>query len=189
MRKLTHEEIASKRYSPDQLKSEPRFPISLLLDNIRSLYNVGSIFRSADGARIAKIYLTGYTPCPPRSEIEKTALGSTLTVPWEYIKSADEAVERIKADNMRLCVLEHTDESRPSYSLRTDLFPLCLVVGNELTGISKQVMGRADVAVDIPMYGMKQSLNVAVATGIALFDFVRILHDGQRAASTHATSP
>lgn len=180
MRKLTYEEIANSRYSPERLKSEPRFPILLLLDNIRSLYNVGSIFRSADGARIAKIYLTGYTPCPPRREIEKTALGSTLTVPWEYVRSADEAAERIKAQNIRLCMLEQTSESRPFYSLTKDSFPLCLVVGNEITGVSKSLIGRADIAVDIPMYGMKQSLNVAVATGIALFNFVRILDGGER---------
>src|SRR5207248_574384 len=86
MRKLTHEEIAVRRFTPTQLEGMERLPVYALLDNIRSLYNVGSIFRSSDGVRIAKLFLCGYTPFPPRKEIEKTALGATSTVPWEYHK-------------------------------------------------------------------------------------------------------
>lgn len=175
MRKLTYEEITGKRYTPEHLKSEPRLPIYLLLDNIRSLYNVGSIFRSADGARITRLYLTGFTPRPPRREIEKTALGATLTVPWEYCKNPAEAIQRIKSQGITLCVLEHTSESRPYYLLPRNRFPLCLVIGNEITGVSGEFIDHADFAVDIPMYGTKQSLNVAVAAGIALFGCVRTL--------------
>jgi len=179
MRKLTHDEIKENRFTVDTLKDAERLPIYVLLDNIRSLYNVGSIFRSSDGARIEKLFLCGYTPFPPRKEIEKTALGATSTVPWEYFKDPKEAIAQIKSQGIKLCVLEHTTKSIPYYDLTKENFPLCLVVGNEITGISKDVVSEADLAVDIPMYGVKQSLNVAVAYGIALYEFVRILKTGK----------
>ncbi|MFI5252443.1 MAG: RNA methyltransferase [Bacteroidota bacterium] len=174
MRKLTHEEIAKNRFSVEALKDANRLPIYVMLDNIRSLYNVGSIFRSSDGARIEKLFLCGYTPHPPRKEIEKTALGATSTVPWEYFKNPNDAITRIKSQGIKLCVLEHTDTSIPYYDITPKEFPICLVVGNEISGISKEIVVQADLAVDIPMYGLKQSLNVAVAYGITLFEFVRI---------------
>ncbi|MBI3189427.1 MAG: RNA methyltransferase [Ignavibacteriales bacterium] len=175
MRKLTHEEISKHRYSPDELKTIPRLPIYVLLDNIRSLYNVGSVFRTSDGARIEKLFLTGYTPFPPRKEIEKTALGATNTVPWEYHKDPIETIHPLKSQGIRVCTLEHTDKSIPYYSLTKEHFPLCLIVGNEITGVRKEIIAETDFSVDIPMFGMKQSLNAAVAYGIAVFEFVKIL--------------
>ncbi len=174
MRKLTHSEISKYRFSKEQLVNESRFPIYVLLDNIRSLYNVGSIFRTSDGARIQKLYLTGYTPYPPRKEISKTALGSTETVPWEYYNNPLEAIEKIKSEQIKICVLEHTSESKPYFTISENDYPLCLVVGNELTGVSKEIIEKAELAIDIPMFGLKQSLNVAVAYGIAVFDLVKI---------------
>lgn len=174
MRKLSHAEISRFRFTKEQLLKEDRFPIYVLLDNIRSLYNVGSIFRTSDGARISKLILTGFTPHPPRKEIEKTALGSTETVPWEYVKSPVEAINRLKTNSIRICVLEHTNESKPYFTITKEDFPICLVVGNELTGVSKEVLDMADMAVDIPMFGLKQSLNAAVAYGIAVFELVKI---------------
>ncbi len=176
MRKLTHQEISEQRFQPDQLKELPRLPVVVLLDNIRSLYNVGSIFRTSDGARIEKLILTGYTPYPPRKEIDKTALGATNTVPWEYFKNPLDAIQLLKSQGFRICTLEHTDRSIPYYRLEKKDFPLCLVVGNEITGVRKEAISESDFAVDIPMYGMKQSLNAAVAYGIAIFEFVKILH-------------
>jgi tRNA G18 (ribose-2'-O)-methylase SpoU len=173
MRKLSHDEIARQRFTLEQLRQEKRLPIYCLLDNIRSLYNVGSMFRTADGARIAKLFLCGYTPHPPRKEIEKTALGATETVPWEYNKDTNSLLSRLKSEGIRICVLEHTDKSIPYYELPVDTFPICLIVGNEISGISRELIKEADIAVDIPMYGMKQSLNAAVAFGIALFEFVK----------------
>jgi len=161
--------------SVEQLKKTDRFPIYVLLDNIRSLYNVGSIFRTSDGARIAKLFLCGYTPHPPRKEIEKTALGATVTVPWEYVKDARSVIDNLKSQGIRICVLEHTNESRKYYSLTKTDFPLCLVVGSEIAGVSKDIITQADIAVEIPMKGMKQSLNAAVAYGIAVFELVKIL--------------
>ena len=178
MRKLTHEELTSLRRAHNGQAQPERLPVTALLDNVRSLYNVGSIFRTSDGAFIRHLYLCGFTPAPPRKEIEKTALGAVATVPWSHVHHCLDAVHAAKAEGMKICVLEHTTESIPTYSLQKKDFPLCLVLGNELTGVSQEVIAEADMAVEIPMYGMKQSLNVAVAFGVAIFDFARILRSG-----------
>jgi tRNA G18 (ribose-2'-O)-methylase SpoU len=177
MRKLTYDEIAQQRFSPEPLKTQERLPIYLLLDNVRSLYNVGAIFRTADGARVSKIFLCGYTPSPPRKEIDKTALGATTTVPWEHFREPQTVITRLKSEGIPLYVLEQTDKSMPYYTLTRKNFPLCLVIGNEITGVSQEIISLADAAIDIPMFGMKQSLNVAVAAGIAMFDLVRIFKE------------
>ncbi len=156
-----------------------RLPIYGMLDNIRSLYNVGSMFRSSDGAFVAKLFLSGYTPHPPRKEIDKTALGSTGTVPWEYHKTTEECVAAIRNVGAKLCVLEHTTASIPYYEIKKSDFPVCLVVGNEITGVSPAVIAAADIAIEIPMYGMKQSLNASVAYGIALYELVRVWKSNQ----------
>ncbi|TAK63982.1 MAG: TrmH family RNA methyltransferase [Bacteroidetes bacterium] len=175
MRKLSHQEISQHRFKPEQLKELPRLPIYVLLDNIRSLYNVGSIFRTSDGARIEKLFLTGYTPYPPRKEIEKTALGATNTVPWEYHRDPLIPIAELKSKGVKICTLEHTDKSIPYFTLEKKDFPLCLIVGNEITGVRKELIAETDCAVDIPMFGMKQSLNASVAYGIAVFEFVKTL--------------
>ena len=174
MRKLSHSEISQRRVAPDELAGAERQPIYALLDNIRSLYNVGSMFRTSDGALIRKLYLCGYTPTPPRKEIEKTALGSTKTVPWEYQKNALDALHYLKEQGVRICVLEQTTGSTPSHHIKKSDFPVCLIVGNEISGVSPELISAADAAIEIPMFGAKQSLNAAVAYGIALFDLVRI---------------
>ncbi len=174
MRKLAHQEIARRRHSPEELMKMERFPIFVLLDDVRSLYNVGSIFRSADGARVGKLILTGFTPAPPRKEIEKTALGATSTVPWEQVRDPLEAIAALKRAGVRICLVEQTDDSRPYDSIRRADLPLCLVVGNEINGIREEIVAAADLAIDIPMYGMKQSLNAAVAFGIAAFAVARV---------------
>jgi 23S rRNA (guanosine2251-2'-O)-methyltransferase len=173
-RKLTHDEIAVQRIAKEAISVAQRLPICGMLDNIRSLYNVGSMFRTSDGAMVNKLLLTGYTPRPPRKEIDKTALGSTETVPWEYFPTPIEAVSNMKHLGVKVCVLEHTTKSIPYTEVRKSDFPICLVVGNEITGVSGEVIEAADLAIEIPMYGMKQSLNAAVAYGIALFELVRI---------------
>jgi tRNA G18 (ribose-2'-O)-methylase SpoU len=174
MRKLTHDEIAGQRLSRDTAHRVERLPIYGMLDNIRSLYNVGSMFRTSDGALIRKLYLCGYTPHPPRKEIDKTALGATETVPWEYHRTIGECVAAIRGEEARLCVLEHTTKSIPYHKIRKPDFPICLVVGNEITGISTEVISAADLAIEIPMLGTKQSLNASVAYGIALFELVKV---------------
>jgi len=174
MRKLTHEELAGRRLPQDQLDSTARVPAYGLLDNIRSLYNVGSIFRTSDGALLQKLFLCGYTPVPPQKEIGKTSLGAVNSVPWEFCQDPLEGLQRARTQGAKICILEQTTASEPYHSITKTDFPLCLVVGNELTGISPEIVRAADMAIDIPMYGTKQSLNVAVAYGIALFELVRI---------------
>lgn len=180
MRKLRHEEIAQERLTLEECGDAERFPITVLLDNIRSLYNVGSIFRTADGARVSRLILTGFTPHPPRKEIDKTALGAASTVPWEYVHDPLEAVRRLKSDGLRICALEQTDRSIPYDAVPPDAFPLCLVVGNELTGVLPAILDLCDLAIEIPMYGAKQSLNAAVAFGITVFELVRIARTAGR---------
>ena len=175
VRKLTHEEISLKRTPLKEICSRPRLPLYAMVDNVRSLYNVGSIFRSSDGALIEKLFLVGFTPHPPRKEIDKTALGATRTVPWEFHKDPMEAITRLKKEKIKICVLELAAESKPYFQLKKEDFPLCLVVGNEITGVSKEIMQEADIAIEIPMFGNKQSLNVAVAFGIVVYDCVRVL--------------
>lgn len=178
MRKLTHAEIAQKRQQLESIDDSHRLPVTVVLDNIRSLYNIGSIFRTSDGVLLQKLILTGFTPTPPRKEIEKTALGATLSVPWEYVKEPLEAVLRLKSEGFKTFCLELTDSSA-SYDtpLKAD-FPLCLVLGNEITGVSKQAMSVCDHALEIPQFGTKQSLNVAVAYGVAIFELNRIWRNG-----------
>jgi tRNA G18 (ribose-2'-O)-methylase SpoU len=174
MRKLTHPEIAERRFTPDELRKMERFPVYALLDDIRSLYNVGSMFRTADGARVSRLILSGFTPHPPRKEIEKTALGATATVPWEYARDPLPAIESLRRGGVKICLVEQTDRSVPYDGLSAADLPLCLVIGNEIRGIRKEIVGAADMAVEIPMYGMKQSLNAAVAFGIAAFACARL---------------
>ncbi len=178
MRKLTPAEITGRRAPPGGLAEAPRAPLFGLLDNIRSLYNVGSMFRTSDGARISGLFLCGYTPTPPRKEIDKTALGATSTVPWEFLSTPSQAIARARSLGLRICILEQTSESIPYYQIRKADFPLCLVVGNELTGVSPEFLESADLSIDIPMYGTKHSLNAAVAYGIALFDLLRVWKTG-----------
>ncbi len=175
LRKLTHEEISLKRTPLEDIASRSRLPLYAMVDNVRSMYNVGSIFRSSDGALIEKLFLVGFTPHPPRKEIDKTALGATATVPWEFHKDPMEVIARLKKEKIKICSLELTTESKPYYDLKKEDFPLCIVVGNEINGVSKEIMEQADMAIEIPMFGNKQSLNVAVAFGIVVYDCVRVL--------------
>ncbi len=173
MRKLSYDEISRKRHKPEQITDDLRIPVTVLVDNVRSLYNVGSIFRTSDGAMVQQLLLTGFTPHPPRKEIEKTALGSTRTVKWEYFKDPLEAIRQLKEERVKVCCLELTDRSVAYDSIQPVDFPLCLVIGNEIVGVSPEVIQQCDLAIEIPMFGMKQSLNVAVAYGIAVFELAR----------------
>jgi tRNA G18 (ribose-2'-O)-methylase SpoU len=180
MRKLTLDELSASRVSGEKIGTVERLPIIGLLDNIRSLYNVGSIFRTSDGARVESLILCGFTPHPPRKEIDKTALGATTSVPWLHFRDPLDGVAEAKRRGARICVLEQTTKSIPYYELTAEMFPLCIVVGNELTGVSPAIVAAADMAVDIPMFGVKQSLNASVAYGIAIFDLVRIWRQASR---------
>lgn len=170
MRKLTNQEIRQKRLNLDELHLAKKFPVFVLLDNIRSMYNVGSIFRTSDSIMIQKLYLTGYTPTPEKKEVKKTALGSTESVEWEYYKDPVELIKKLKSDGIKIVALEITDESIPYTEINHHDFPMCLIIGNEITGIQNNILELCDMAIELPMYGIKHSLNVAVAYGIAIYE-------------------
>lgn len=181
MRKLKHEEIP--RRAPSDVSALPKHPISVVLDNVRSLYNVGAIFRTSDAALIEKLYLTGITGTPTHRGLHKTALGAQDTVAWAYEKNPADVLRRLRRDGYTLAVLEITDAPTSTTEVLPDHFPLCLVVGHEVTGVRDELVALADVALEIPQYGAKQSLNVAVAYGIAIFDLVRRYRGFQQVAS------
>ena len=168
MRKLSYQEIFAGRPTLAELSSKERFPIYALCENIRSLYNVGSIFRTSDAVRLQKLFLTGYTGYPPRKEIDKTALGAVDSVDWEHFENTNEAVHQIKKSNITIIALEHTSESVPFDNYKFKL-PFCLLLGNEVDGLTDNLVAEADASIEIPMYGLKQSLNVSVAYGIVMF--------------------
>lgn len=166
MRKLTNEE---KEGHWGRFRPPKRFPIAAVLDNIRSAYNVGSMFRTAECAYIAELILCGITAKPPHKEVEKTALGTTQLVPWRYFPDTLEAVQALKEEGWKIVALEITDQSVPIQSVGKEHFPLALVVGNEVSGVDDRVLAWADLVVEIPQFGKKESLNVAVAFGVAVF--------------------
>lgn len=149
-----------------------RNPIHVVLDNIRSAYNVGSAFRTADAVCAQKIYLCGISAYPPHTKIEKTALGSTESVPWQYYGTTREAVLELKAQNIPVCLIELTTKSVSFWDYHFPQ-PVGLVFGNELYGIEDEVFPLADAFISIPMYGKKMTLNVSTTLGIILFEAVR----------------
>ncbi len=150
-----------------EMNREPM--IYALVENLRSLYNVGAIFRTADGAGVTKLFLTGITGQPPHREIRKVALGAEESVPWEYIPESVTLVKKLKREKVHIVVLEATEKSIP-YDQVDFHFPMCLVVGHEYNGVSEELVKNADSLIKIPMRGKKISLNVAVAFGIAIYE-------------------
>lgn len=174
MKKLSHDEISQNRSTLDTLHKVKKLPVYVVLNSIRSSYNVGSIFRTSDGAMIEKLFLCGYTPHPPKKEVLKTALGSQDSVNWEYAKNPKDVIIDLKKRGIKICALELTETSVPHYNLTTEVFPMALLIGNEITGVSQELLDMCDMSIEIPQYGIKQSLNVAVAYGIAIFELRRI---------------
>lgn len=174
MKKLKLEELG--RISVDEFKEVDKIPVCIVLDNVRSLHNVGSAFRTADAFRIEKIFLTGITGSPPHREIEKTALGATSSVAWEYHEHAGAAVKSIKAQGYKVIIIEQTSESIPLQKLPIDHHQkYCLVFGNEVNGVSDEVIEHGDVAVEIPQSGTKHSLNISVCVGIVTWEIFKQL--------------
>jgi 23S rRNA (guanosine2251-2'-O)-methyltransferase len=180
MKKLTHEEITSLRTPLDKVQQVKKFPLYVILNSIRSNYNVGSIFRTSDAAMISKLILCGYTPAPPKKEILKTALGATESVNWEYIKDPADAILSLKEKGITIAALEITSKSRKYYEVEKPDFPLALIIGNEITGVSNDLLELCDFSLEIPQYGIKHSLNVAVAYGIATFELRKIWEEVER---------
>ncbi len=143
-----------------------------LLDNVRSVWNVGSMFRTADAVCLDGLYLCGMTATPPRPDIEKTALGATLTMPWDYWPDPAAAVRHLQSRGVTVVALEQTDQARPFDSVAFPE-PLCFVVGHEVDGVSPEVLRQVDAVVEIPMAGQKKSLNVAVSFGVLAYEIRR----------------
>ena len=162
--------ILKRKFISREIRLKKRTPVYVLFGNIRSLYNVGAMFRTSDAALVTKIFLTGQTGKPPRKEIDKSALGATDVVPWEYYKDAVKIIRKLKKQKINIVALEQTSKSI-SYCNTEYHFPICLVVGNEISGISQEILNLCDSAIDIPMLGRAKSLNVATAYGIALLRF------------------
>jgi len=175
----TNDELKADRPTLDEVNQIPRLPISILVEDVRSVHNVGSIFRSADGFGAAKIYLTGYTAFPPREDLHKTALGAEESVPWQHFENSLDAATVIKAQGIKLVLIEQTTTSVDIYSISESEFPICFIVGNEVTGVSEGLSALADLHVEIPMRGVKQSLNVSVATGVVGYELARSFVENQ----------
>ena len=174
MRKLTVEEPC--RMDVTAFRAAEKLPLVVVLDNVRSLHNVGSVFRTADAFRLAGVWLCGITACPPSAEIHKTALGAEDSVSWTYCDDTLQAVERLRAEGYIVLAVEQVEGS-----LKLDTFRLdpsrryALVMGNEVRGVRQDVVDAADQALEIPQYGTKHSMNVSVTAGIVMWEFARQL--------------
>ena len=172
MRKLKITEL--NRLSAEEYKKSEKTPVVIVLDQIRSLNNVGSVFRTADAFRMEGVYLCGITATPPNAEIHKTALGAEETVMWRYFKDTIDAVRELKNQGYVICALEQVENSISLEKFSPDKNKkYAIVVGHEVKGVNQEVVDLCDVCIEIPQFGTKHSLNVSVAAGIILWDFFR----------------
>ena len=169
MRKLKNSEL--NRLSVNEFKQSQKTPLIVVLDNIRSLNNIGSVFRTSDAFLIEKIYLCGITATPPHKDIQKTALGSTETVSWEYIENTIDIVKSLHQQNVTILAIEQTEDATMlnSFTPETNT-KYAIVFGNEVKGVLQEVVDASDFAIEIPQYGTKHSLNISVSCGVVLWD-------------------
>lgn len=168
LKKLKLDELG--RLSPDEYKDSEKNNIVVVLDNIRSMHNVGSVFRSADAFRIQKIYLCGYTAKPPHRDIRKVAIGAEETVEWEHQQDITQVLAQLKKEGLHIVAIEQTHGSNPITRFHYDpKQPVAFVMGNEVDGVQDKALQLCDQALEIPQFGTKHSLNVSVTTGIVLF--------------------
>ena len=174
MKKLKLEELG--RISVEEFRQTSKIPVSIVLDNIRSLHNVGSAFRTSDAFKLEKIYLTGITGTPPHRDIEKTALGATTSVAWQYIEKTADVVRILKDAGYTIIAIEQTSESQSLEKFTPETGgKYCLIFGNEVHGVSEEAIELADIALEIPQAGTKHSLNIAVCLGIVTWEFFKRL--------------
>lgn len=173
-RKLKNSELS--RLSDTEFSQVDKTPLIIVLDNIRSLNNIGSVFRTADAFLIEKIYLCGITAQPPHKDIHKTALGATDTVAWEYVKSTLELVKRLKQENTMVLSIEQAENAVMLHDFKPKKGQKYAVVfGNEVKGVSQDVVSFSDEVIEIPQYGTKHSLNISVSAGVVVWDlFVKL---------------
>ncbi|MHA7942116.1 RNA methyltransferase [Formosa sp. 3Alg 14/1] len=169
MRKLKNSEL--DRLSVEDFKDTKKTPLIIVLDNIRSLNNIGSVFRTSDAFLIEKIYLCGITATPPHKDIHKTALGSTETVAWEYAEHTLDVVEKLQAEHVKVLSIEQAENATmlDTFTPETDT-TYALVFGNEVKGVAQDVVSKSDMVIEIPQFGTKHSLNISVSAGVLIWD-------------------
>ena len=175
MRKLKNNEL--NRLTVTEFKQTKKTPIIVVLDNIRSLNNVGSVFRTSDAFLIEKIYLCGITATPPNKEIHKTALGATESVDWEYVEDTLELVNKLKLDNIKVLAIEQAENStklNTFYPKENQKY--AVIMGNEVKGVQQDVVNASDLCIEIPQLGTKHSLNISVTTGVVLWDLFQKIY-------------
>ena len=177
MRKLKNRELNRKSIS--EFKEANKTPIIVILDNIRSSNNVGSVFRTSDAFLIEKVYLCGITAIPPNKDIQRTALGSTDTVEWEYIEDTQVLIEKLKIDGVYIASIEQAENSK----MLNEFIPvpdkkLAIVMGNEVKGVQQEVINNSDACIEIPQFGTKHSLNIPVTCGIVIWDLFQKVAKG-----------
>nr|WP_321229652.1 RNA methyltransferase [uncultured Psychroserpens sp.] len=169
MRKLKNSEL--DRLNVDEFKQATKTPIIIILDNIRSLNNIGSVFRTSDAFLVEKIYLCGITATPPHNDIRKTALGSTETVDWEYAENTIEVVNKLKSKNVKVISIEQAERATMLDTFQPEANQkYALVFGNEVKGVAQDVVDASDLVIEIPQFGTKHSLNISVSCGVVVWD-------------------
>ncbi len=170
--KLTMDDL--KRISPEEFKQSEKTPVIAVLENIRSAYNVGSVFRTADAFLLEAIYITGYTCTPPHKEIKKTALGAEDTVEWKHFTNAAEAIAQLKANGYKVYAVEQIVNSLMLHEVAfTPTEKVAVIFGNEVSGVELETIKLCDGCIEIPQFGTKHSLNIATAAGVVLWEIVR----------------
>jgi tRNA G18 (ribose-2'-O)-methylase SpoU len=162
------------RKTVGEFRESAKFPLVVVLDNVRSMHNVGSVFRTADAFLISGIWLCGYTPRPPHRDIHKTALGATETVEWKYAENTVAAIQALKQEGYKIFAVEQVEKSIPLHEFSSEKpIKMVVVFGNELTGVDPEVLKLCDGSIEIPQFGMKHSLNISVAAGIVLWEITK----------------
>ena len=172
MRKLKITEL--HRISPEAFKAAAKIPLVVVLDNVRSLHNVGSVFRTSDAFRVQAVYLCGITAAPPHPEIHKTALGAENTVEWKHFDNVLDAISELKQQNYTIAAVEQAENSLPPEKL-PESGKYAVILGNEVHGVAQEAMNQCDCCIEIPQFGTKHSLNVSVAAGIIIWEMFKKL--------------
>ena len=174
MRKLSMEELGRK--SVEEFKQSDKTPVIIVLENIRSAYNVGSVFRTSDAFLVEAIYIIGYSAKPPHKEIKKTALGAEETVDWKYFKSSAEAVDELRVKGFNIYAAEQAEGSYKLNAISIETYEkIAVIFGNEVTGVEQSTIQLCDGCIEIPQLGMKHSLNIATAAGVVLWELAKEL--------------
>lgn len=164
------------RVEPADAKKAPRHSVVVILDDVRSMQNVGSVFRTCDAFAVSELFLCGYTPKPPHRDIHKTALGATETVAWRHFENVAEAIAAARSEGYRILAVEQAHNSSTLHEHQYGTEQIALVFGNEVTGVSDMALENADGCLEIPQYGSKHSLNISVSVGIVLWELVRSVY-------------